>query len=202
LEPNRVIIGALVKYIDNHKGWQRHDGVPLRQDAQYLGLATRRALQRFVNRVPEVITAETNETLPDADELNAQIPKEEWPVGLAGQAEGPWKREFITYMIDIFDLTILTSSNHTVGMMRAVTDLEERWEWARALYGTDVMPLFKLEEAPFPTSYGERKRPVFKLVGWRRFTDGALRIVDQNAIALDTMKPKPASEVLCDSNPY
>jgi hypothetical protein len=202
LEPNRIIVGALVKYIDNRGGWQRHDGVPLRSGAQYLGLGTRRALQRFIDRFPEVITAETNDALPDADELNAQIPKTEWPIGLAGQPEGPWKREFIVYMIDIFDLTILTSSNHTIGMTRAVTDLEERWDWARALYGADVMPLLALKEAPFPTDYGERKRPLFEITGWRCFRDGALRIVDQNAVALGTVKPKSLSETLNDSIPH
>jgi len=202
LEPNRIIVGALVKYIDTRGGWHRHDGVSLRQGAQYLGLGTRRALQRFVDGIPEIITAETNEALPDADELNAQIPKTEWPIGLTGQPEGPWKREYIVYMIDTFDLTILTSSNHTIGMKRAVTDLEERWDWARALYGADVMPLFTLGEAPFPTSFGERKRPAYPVAGWRRFTDGALRVVDQSALALTAVKPKSPSETLNDSVRY
>ena len=202
LEPNRVIVGALVKYIDNRGGWQRHDGVPLRTGAQYLGLGTRRALQRFVDRVPEVITAETNEPLPDPDEMNERVPREEWPIGLTGQPEPPWKHEFITYMIDVLDLTILTASNHTIGMIRAVTDIEERWEWARALYGADVMPLFTLGEAPFPTSFGERKRPTFPIVGWRRFTGGALHVVDQSALALDVVKPKTPSEVTRDGIPY
>src|SRR5215471_3625885 len=104
-EDNRIIINALLKYIDNRQGWQRHDGVPLRKDAQYLCLGTRRANQRFVDRVPEIITAKPGEELPSVDELNAAIPQTEWPIGLTGQPEGPWKRERIVYMIDVLDLT-------------------------------------------------------------------------------------------------
>jgi hypothetical protein len=203
LEDDRIIIGALLKYIDNRTpAWARHDGVPLRSGALYLGLGVRSALQRFVDRVPEVITAKPGEKLPDVDELNRQIPIEEWPVGLTGTAEPPWKREFIVHMIDIVDLTILTYSNHTIGAVRCVKDLEDRWEWARALYGAEVMPLFTLSEAPFPTAYGERKRPVFTIVGWRQFTGGALRVVDQSAAALDTVKPKSLSADLKDNLPF
>src|SRR5262245_26695232 len=155
--PDRIIIGGLAQYIDTRGGWRLHGGDPLDTAREYLGLATRRALQRFVERMPEVITAQP---LPDPDELNATIPKEEWRIGLDGQPDPPWEREFIVYLLDLKDLATLTFSNHTIGAIRAVTDLEDKWGWARAFFGDDVKPLIKLSEAPFPTHYGERKRPV------------------------------------------
>ena len=203
LEDDRIIVGALLKYVDNRTpAWARHDGVPLRPEAAYLGLAIRRANQRFIDQRPEVITEKPGEKLADVDTLNAQIPETEWPIGLTGQPEAPWKREYIVHMIDTIDLSILTFSNHTIGAKRAVLDLEEKMQWAAALYGSDIMPLFTLGEAPFQTAYGLRKRPVFTLIGWRRFTGGALRIVDQSAPALDTVKPKPVSADLRDNLPF
>ena len=202
LEDDRIIVGSLLKYIDTRGGWLRHDGAPLRQGAQYLGLGTRRALQRFVDQRPEIITERAGEKLPSADELNEKIPKEEWPIGLTGEPSPPWQLERITYLIDVLDLTLFTYSAHTIGGTICTKDLESRWEWARALYGSDVMPLFKLIEMPFPTAYGERKRPAFEIVGWRKFTEGALRIVDQNALALESPKPKSLSADLKDNLPF
>jgi hypothetical protein len=203
-EPDRIIIGVFYQYIDNRGGWILHESkAPAPKDHNILGLGTRRAVQRFVDGRPEVVAEiPGGPELPDIDDLNAQIPREEWSIGLTGQPEAPWKKEFVFYGLDITDLRVITYSNSTIGATRAVTDLEERWEWARALYGADVRPVVRLGEGPFPTAFGERKRPIFEISGWRVFRDGALCVVDQNATALAIPQTKPASEVLRDSNPY
>jgi hypothetical protein len=205
-EPDRIIIGSFIQYNDTRGGFLRHDTKALMptKGRPQLGLCSRRGNQRFIDRVPEVVAeVPGGPPLPDVDELNASIPRDQWPIGLSGQPEPPWKREYILYMLDLTDLAILTFSNSTNGAMRCVVGLEERWEWAKALFGPDVLPLFELSEAPHPTSWGERKRPICEIKGWRRFHDGALRVVDTDiASALETPPKKSASEMLRDSNPY
>lgn len=204
-EDDRLIIGRFIQYIDNRVrgGWLRHDTkAALPEGRRYLGLDTRRALQQFVDRVPQVITARPGEELPDADELNSKIPKEEWPIGLNGQPEPPWHKEFIVYLLDLSELAVLTFANHTIGAIRAVTDLEESWKWARGLYGRDAKPLITLTEAPFPTGYGERKRPIFNAPEWRVFREGALRPVDQSVLMLAAPPAKPRTETMEDAIPY
>jgi hypothetical protein len=204
LEPDRVICGAFVQFVDNRGGWILHETKkPLPKDHEYLALGTRRAVQRFVDGRPEVIAeVPDGPALPDVDELNAAIPEDEWQTGLAGKPEPPWRQEFVLYALDLDALSVITFANSTIGAMRAVTEIESRWDWARALYGDDVRPLLKLADAPFPTSFGERKRPFFEVTGWRRFRDGALCAVDHNITAIDAPRPRPAAETVNDVIPY
>jgi hypothetical protein len=198
IEENRIIKGVLIKYVDN-VGWTRHDGVKLRPDAQLLVLLTTRALMRWPG--PEVIVQQPGTELPDPKDLNDAIPKP-WPLGLDGKESPPWKKEFVAYLLDFVELMILTFHNNTIGAARCICGLEDRWDLARAFYAADVMPLVKLGEAPFPTAYGMRKRPIFEIDGWRRFTDGALRVADQRTTALEVVEPKTLAEVTGDTVPY
>ena len=204
LEPNRVIVGAFVQFVDSAGGWRLHEGkIPLPRGRQYLGLLTRRANQRFVDNIPEVMAeVPGGPELPDVDDLNAEIPQSEWPVGLSGKPEPPWRREYVLHFLDILNLSVMTFSNSTIGARRAVTDLEDRWEWAKVLYGSDVLPTFELGETVFPTSFAVRQRPVFDVKTWRRFSDGALRVVDASVLALDAPQPKTNAEMMGDNVPF
>jgi hypothetical protein len=199
LEDDRIICGMFVQYVDNAGGWRRHETkTPLPKDQQYLGLRTRRAVQRFNDGRPEIIaTAE----LPDIDEMNEAL--RPWPIGLSGKEEPPWKREFVVYFLDIRGLRVLTYANSTFGAQRAVHDLEDSWSWAKTLFGEDVLPLFTLGEVEFKTQFGARKRPSFDVIGWRCFRDGGLQAVQQGALAaLEAPKPVPLSEALNDTIDY
>jgi hypothetical protein len=204
LEPDRIVIGQFYQYIDNRNGWLIYESKkPAPKDHELLCLGTRRALQRWVDHRPEIIAEMPNgPPLPDADELNAQVPREQWEVGLSGKPEAPWHKEFIAYALDLRDLMVVTFANHTLGAARAVCDLEGRWDWARALYGDDVRPLLRLSDAPWPTQYGERKRPAFEIAGWRQFRDGALHVVNHNVLALDAPQPRSLSDQMDDENPF
>jgi hypothetical protein len=202
LEPNRIINGIFYQYIANRGGWLIHENKnPAPTDHDILGLGTRRGRQRFVDGRPEIIAEiPDGPPLPSADELNAQIPEADWSIGLSGKPEAPWKNEFIFYGPDLHDLTVITYSNSTIGAARAIEDLEDKWNWARILYGEDVRPLVHLSETAFPTSYGERKRPVFRVgkTDWRVFRDGALCVVDTSTPALASPQSKSLSEALSD----
>jgi hypothetical protein len=204
LEPDRITVGQLAKYIDNRDGWSMHETKkPMPKNHDYLGLGTRRALQSWDDGRPKIIAEVAGGApLPSVDELNAQVPEEQWEIGLSGKPEPPWKKQFIFYWLDLHDLTVMTFANSTLGAMRAVCDLEDKWDWAKALYGDDVRPLIKPGDAPFPTQFGERRRPVFEIVGWRVFRDGALRAVDTSVLALDAPRAKPLTEAIGDSVPF
>jgi hypothetical protein len=199
LEDDHIIIGMFVQYVDNAGGWRRHEPkTPLPKGREYLGLRTRRALQRFEDGKPEIIATEV---LPDPDELNEAL--RPWPIGLSGKEEPPWKREFIVYFLDVHGLRVLTYANATFGAQKAVHDLEDSWSWARMLYEDDVLPLFTLGEVEFKTQFGTRKRPSFDIIGWRCFRDGGLQAVEENALAaLQAPAPKSIGEVMNDEIKY
>src|SRR5215510_15532615 len=98
---DQIIQGRLIKF-DNGV-WTRHDGGQLQPDNLWLALATTRVLQRFVDRVPETIRPDSDGKLPDPDELNGAIPREQWPLGLNGQPQAPWTRQQVVYLLDIRD---------------------------------------------------------------------------------------------------
>jgi hypothetical protein len=204
LEPNRIIIGIYIQFIDSAGGWRYHEGKrPVPLDHEILGLCTRRACQRWVDSRPEIIAeVPGGSPLPSIDDLNDQIPEEEWPIGLSGKREPPWKREFILHGLDLHDLVTITYANNTIGAIRAIESLEDAWSWARALFGDDVRPVITLSQTEFATAYGVRQRPVFKVESWRVFRDGGLRAVSTNTPVLASPQPRPPGETLADEIPY
>jgi hypothetical protein len=170
--------GPLVKF--NNGVWSRLDGGPLRCEGSWLAIATTRALQRFVDGVSETILKQhPNDELPDPDELNAKIPREQWPIGLDGKPQPPWSLQFVVYLLELRDALIVTFSNSAKGSAVAVTELERCIHWKRALHGgQEIYPLTRLADAPWKTGFGMRRRPDFPILGWRQFIDGQLRIVE------------------------
>src|SRR5262249_13761822 len=185
---DQTIQGRLVKF-DNGV-WTRHDGGQLQPDNPWLALATTRVLQRFVDR--ETIRPDSDGRLPDPDELNGAIPREQWPLDLNGQPRAPWTRQQVVYLLDVHDALMVTFLNSTAGAAIAIGELEARLRWKRALHGgQEVYPLTKLTDAPFRTNFGMRRRPDFPILGCRQFVDGQLR----------TVKPLSLSDELADSVP-
>jgi hypothetical protein len=187
--------------------WMTRDGVPL-QVGNLLTLFPPgeipgfRFLRKWEPPPIETIVRKPGVELPDLDELNARIPIEARSIGLDGKPREPWARYYVLYLLDASTACLYTYANCTIGCRILVTGIEERVRWGRALYGDDVMPLVRLTDRPFPTKFGERRAPDLEVLGFRRFVEGGLRIVDQNASALEDVKLPPASQTLRDSNPY
>src|SRR5262249_4821959 len=126
-----------------------------------------------------ILLKHPNDKLPNADELNNAIPREQWPIGLDGKPQPPWSKQFVVYLLDIHDARVETFSNNAGGSAVAVRDLEDRIAWKRALHGGQTIYLLtRLADAPWKTRYGMRRRPDFPTLGWRQFIDGQLRIVE------------------------
>jgi hypothetical protein len=162
----QLIRGTRLKFVD--KIWSAVDGTPLHENDQFLVMGQPgHAYQRWVDGLPEVIT---ERPLPILDELNAAIPKEEWPIGkFSGQPEPPWKHVWYVYLVRVSDGTVLTYINGTAGTRVAYSRLKERIKTMSLLRGVSVLPIVKLSWAMMPSGFGPRPRPDFVVDEWRNF---------------------------------
>jgi hypothetical protein len=192
------IVGIDLKFTHN---WERRDQVSLAVENPLLALKFGRYLRNWGPPI-ETIMQQPDVELPDVDELNSQIPIEQWSLGLDGQPRKPWAKYWLVYLLDVRDATLFNFANMTVGTRTAIVALEDRCAWMSALQGTAVMPLVKLSARPFHTQYGERRAPDFTIIGWRMFRDGVLRIVDHTASNLQTVEPLSVEAGLKDAIPF
>jgi hypothetical protein len=165
---DRVIQGDLLKCID---GVWTVDGLPAPK--QLLPLATITALQLWKGQKPvQTLVKGRVNPWPNIDDLNAEIPQEEWEVGLDGKLREPWQRQFIVYLLDPETAASFTYANGTTGANRAVADLKNAIKWQRQLRGDHVVPLIELSNKPMPTKFGQKLRPHFQIIEWRNLDVG------------------------------
>jgi hypothetical protein len=165
------IEGVFVKYKDSK--FIARDGAILTEEMCFLGLGTLTAVQRFENGFPTVIWPDEKGLLPDPETLNETIPEEQWPDGLNGQKDAPYKYVHRVVLLNIADASTYTTCNSTVGQRIAVKRLEERVRNMRMLRGARVTPVIQLASAPMRTQWGERPRPEYRVVDWRIIDDGS-----------------------------
>jgi hypothetical protein len=164
---DRLIQGGRAKWVD--KVWTL-DGVPPREEDRFLVTGTGSALQMWVDGIPEVITKEPGKPLPDPDDLNAAIPRGQWPIGkFSGEPEGPWKTVAFVYLLRLHDAARFTHINSTWGTRSCVRSIRERMRDMSALRGTSVFPIVRLTSAPMPSKkFPGRFRPELELDEWRQ----------------------------------
>jgi hypothetical protein len=174
-DSDRLIQGSLIRCVDGHWSVPR-DGLAIPPGTQLLVLATTSVVQRWQDQQPiETILKKSGEPLPDVDELNAQIPKDEWEEGLDGQPRPPWQRQEIVYFLDQSTAEKFTFASGTIGARIAVSDLRERVRWMRHLRGEDVLPIVEPSSKPMKTRFGQKLRPEFKIVCWVELGVGLTR---------------------------
>jgi hypothetical protein len=159
---DRLLRGTHARWTDA-KSWHDRDGLPIPSPLLVVSVVT--ALQRWLNKVPEVITAKP---LPDPSELNAAIPQSEWEIGLDGKPRPPWVTVFAVYMIDLRNGQLFTAVNSTTGWRMAVEALREQVAIKRMLHaGARMLPIVEPQSRPFKTAFGDRKRPHLHVVDWK-----------------------------------
>jgi hypothetical protein len=148
--------------------WYDPNGVKMPEGVNYLVVAKVEFLRGFLveGEPPQYIT---ELPLPDPAELNDEIPKKLWRKGLNSEPEGPWK--FLRGVVLHNEATgeMFLFANHTDGAFRAIEDLEAAVANRRFTTGGNEVPTVQLSSAPWPTRYGMRVRPAFKVVPneWR-----------------------------------
>jgi hypothetical protein len=189
----RLIQGLLLKCVDGR--WKDGDG--LTPTCEMLAVATGRGVQCWKDKeLLDEIVELPDEPLPDVDNLNSQIPRKEWGLGLDGQPRPPWALYWVAYLLDLESGQRYTFLNSTTGARIAVERLEDRMEVQRALRGPGVRPIVKLDARPMKTAFGQKMRPDFPIVEWRDFGgDGGtlLRIPGRGGSGggLIELKPEP-----------
>jgi hypothetical protein len=164
----RLIQGILLKCVDGK--WTDGDG--LTPPTEMLVIGTTRGLQCWGREqdLLDEISEEPDKPLPDVDALNAQIPEEEWGLGLDGKPRPPWVFNWVAYLLDPVTAGAYTFLNSTWGAQLAVERLEDRMKWMRALRGPNVRPIVQLEnrEMKIKRLGGAVKlRPELTIIDWR-----------------------------------
>jgi hypothetical protein len=194
--PRRLIKGEIFKCVDGR--WSDRDGMEV--PPVHIAIAIDEALQQFKNkkRVDQII----DKPLPDVDELNNAIPKEDWEPGFDGEPSPPWKHQYLVYLIDPETGAFSTAINSTVGMMMAWEQLRERVIVTRQLRGEAVVPVVKLANRPFKAFRGITKlRPHFEILGWKLMGGGALAAPQAPQLSGPAESPDPNPKPASDRKP-
>jgi hypothetical protein len=168
---DELIKGPILKFVDGR--WSVKDGTVLKDGEPFLCTGTAQALQRFIDNVPcDPIRKQPGKPLPDPDELNAQIPVEEWELGFDGKPTPPWKHAYAVYVIRQHDASMMTYINSTIGARIAFNKPTSQVYNMRILRGANVAPIVKLSSKPMKTKFGEKMRPDFEIIEFRELGGG------------------------------
>jgi hypothetical protein len=167
--------------------------------------ATGFANQRWVDGVPEVILKAPNKSLADPDLLNAEIPRDEWPLNrFTGQPEEPWARIAFAYLLRTYDAARFTHINKTWGTKICVHSIRERIRDMSALRGVSVYPIVRLTSAPMASKkFPGRFRPEFEVLERRSLGGEQPAQIEQSPTGQigKPVEPVTTEELLDDAVP-
>jgi hypothetical protein len=188
----RVVRGQLLKQVD---GRNSISGKPFPSDKELLVQNMAQVGQFFPeDGPPEAFFIDENNPIEKIEELNSNIQKEDWRLGLNGTPEPPWKLNTVVYLIDEADGSVYTMINSTVGMRIAAEKLDEQVTIKRGLHGAPVLPIVKVGNTLMPTKRGQKARPSFDVVGWKGLA--------AERPLLKSVKASTASEIVDDRIPW
>ena len=148
--------GASVNYLSwkAASDWADRDG--LRPPSPLLVLGT----DIFVRRWNGEGQPPSIKPLCDVEALNANTPKEEWPIGLSGQPEAPWKLTYGVLLVNPETGELYNYSHSTYGAKVAYETLHDRMLVMGELRGENVRPLVNLTRKPMKSNkWGTVPRP-------------------------------------------
>jgi hypothetical protein len=172
-DDDRRIQGGILKFTsaDLAAPWKRTDGSPIA--ARYLAVGLCHVLQRWQNkrRLDEI----TERPFPSLDELNAQIPREQWELGMNGPRP-PWQHSYFVYLCEPNSMDTCTFVSYSIGGGISYSDLKKAVALKRRLTGGAVLPLVALGVRTMKTRFGARPRPHFEIVSWHGAEDEPVRL--------------------------
>jgi hypothetical protein len=150
------------------KGELLNDGVTPPGELLVVGIT--HGLQCWKDRELLDELSEEDDPLPDAKELNNQIPQAEWGLGLDGKPRAPWQFNWVVYLFDPDLGETYTYLNSTTGASIAVERLDDRLKMTQRLRGK-VLPIVKLDSRPMKIAALNitKLRPEFSVTEWRDF---------------------------------
>jgi len=197
-----LIQGTLIKFTNDFT-WVMRDGEELPANLELAVVDVMRVVQKWADQRPvETIILEPHQKFPDVKKMNEETPKEEWVEGPDHKPRGPWQAQHILYLLDLKPMDKYTFPTGTAGGAIAVGDLCGKIRWMRKYRGTNVYPVVVLRDTFFPTGFGGRQRPHFKIERWVRFGDEGGQV--EAASGLTPLPPatpsdKPAEQTTAQS---
>jgi hypothetical protein len=161
--PESVLIGSQVKFLD---GKWYESGAELPDGTQLIVLGVDQILQRWSGG--QVV--DTNRDLDMLDELNGDIPRTEWELGVNGKPREPWVRTYVVHLIDPSSGARFTFATASIGGAIAVRNLRDCIAGMKQLRGgVEAAPLIELGSKPMRTRFSPqpRPRPHFQPVAWQ-----------------------------------
>jgi hypothetical protein len=133
-----------------------------------VAVEVKRVVQKWRDQTPvETRILEPGEPFPDMDELNDETPRAEWEEKF-GKLCGPWQAQHVLYLLCLLTMEMFTFPTGTDGGRIAIRELRDKLVWMQRLRGSDVYALVTLSDTFFPTGFGGRQRPHFKIGRWVR----------------------------------
>jgi hypothetical protein len=182
VDPDRLIQGDLVKF-SNEATWVGRGGEELPRTIEHVAVNVARIVRKWVNGQPiETRVLQPGEKMSVVEELNANVPPNEWREGLDGKLHGPWQAEYLVYLLNPDTAERFTFATGTKGGGIGVRDLIDRVSLMRNLRGEQVYAVVSLSAVPWKTRYGTRLRPHFVIKRWVS-SNGALPQTEPPALS-------------------
>jgi hypothetical protein len=191
----KLLQGTVARF--NSGTWADASGAALPEELIVTG--TTHALQCWKDEKPTDVI--TEHPLPDLDELNNQIPVEEWEKGMDGKPRPLWVLQHITYLLDPRSAESFTFLNSTWGARIAVDRIRDRMDNMRKLRGGNPHPVVKLESRKMKTKFGEKPRPEFTITRWVDMPGGGDVRAIEHKPDLKALAPPTVAEELNDAIP-
>ena len=198
---NRLIQGQLVKFT-NEATWVTRDGEELSSTLQLIAFNVIRVVQKWADGQPiETRVLQSGEKFPNLDELNANVPQNEWREGPDGKPHGPWQAQYLVYLLNPDTAERFTYATGTIGGGIAVRDLVDRVSWMRKFRGEQVYAVVSPSTAPMKTRYGTRPRPHFVIMRWVGLSsDAALPPTDPALSGPQSADPSTTKAAMDNTN--
>jgi hypothetical protein len=166
----RMIRGQLLKFADwrwtlGKEATQVKDGMKL------VALATAAMWVRWEDGRPvEHLVRRPGERLAVRERLS-HTNEDEWPNGPGGEPQDPWQNTRLVYLVNEDTAEAFTFSTSSWGGRAAVIDLGDTIARMRGTH-PDAAPIVELRATEWPTKFGRKSKPWFKIVSWKNATGG------------------------------
>ena len=141
--------------------------------------------QRLIYAAPLV----RGEPTPNIDEMNKGVPVDEWRIAF-GKPQPPYELQRCLELLDPESMERLSWPHNVAvsGSSIACDQLKRKIGIVRRLYGADLYPIVRLDQAPMTTrEFGIRQRPDLPVVRWARLSERGIEYV---TIGVSAQVPK------------
>jgi hypothetical protein len=173
--PNALRGGTRMKFVNNVYSDGAGNAIPA--GTRMLVMQTDKGVQRWESGKATVIWRDAEGRLPDPEQLNDEIPMDQWERGLDGKPRRPWGYIYCIYLLGLDSGKKWSYIHDTTGAKISRGELRGAIQNKKLLCGIDVLPIVELRAGTTWKSktFGFVPRADFYPIQWLcRGNDGAL----------------------------